>query len=67
MLQDNLLAEILDSHKRYSLEVPDGGKLNGKRIRNRNNNKIGTDNVMTVSVLSYDADVAFLISVPRVS
>jgi hypothetical protein len=64
VLQSNLLAEILDSSKRYSLEEP-----SGRKFRKSLAGKIPTiddTNIMINSTLAYDADVAYVIMINKV-
>lgn len=64
MLQNNLLAEIIDSKKRYSLEDTEDNKRSKKK-------KLGkipiavTGAINNNSMMSYDADVAYTISIPK--
>lgn len=63
MLQNNLLAEILDSKKRYSLEDVDNRRLNKKKTAAIP--VMSSAAIVSSSLMSYDADVAYAVSVPK--
>ena len=60
-MHDNLLADILNSSKRYSLEVtPKSRNGRGNVTLKRDNN------IMTAPITAFDVDVAYVISVVKV-
>lgn len=65
MLQNNLIAEILDSKKRYSLEDLDNRRVHKKPIGQIP--VLTSASIMTNSLMAYDADVLYSVSVPTVS
>lgn len=62
MLQGNILSEILDSDKRYSLEDKN---MPRRRPRRQGKISVANDDVMAQSMMAYDADVAYAISIPK--
>jgi hypothetical protein len=63
MLQGNVLAEILDSEKRYSLEDMDQSRR--RAARKQGKIPVSNEDAMGNAMMAYDADVAYSISVPK--
>jgi hypothetical protein len=66
MLQNNLLADILDSKQRYSLDDP-GSK---RRVQKKKLGQIpvmSSSAILSSSLMTYDTDLLYTISIPKVS
>ena len=60
-MHDNLLADILNSSKRYSLDVSTKSKSGKRKIGLKRDN-----NIMNAPVAAFDADISYIISVVKV-